>query len=60
MKFMRYAQMNLSEILRFPSKENLIQNLTDPMLKYCAMDKRKRKSLDFKLDLVLFEINQAT
>ena len=59
MKFMRYAQMNLSEILRFPSKENRIQYLIVPMLKYCAMNKRKRKSLDFYLALVLFEINQA-
>ncbi len=51
--------MNLSEILRFPSKENRIQYLIVPMLKYCATNKRKRKSIDFCLALVLFEINQA-
>jgi len=56
MKFMRYAQRNLLHVLRFPSKENRIEHLIEPMIRYCTMCKRKRSSLEDQLLLVLSEI----
>jgi len=57
MKFMRYAQMNLSEVLRFASKESRVKNLLAPMRRYAVMDRRKRKSLGESMALLLQEIN---
>jgi hypothetical protein len=57
MKFMRYAQMNLSKVLRFPSKEYRVKNLVAPMIRYATIDRRKRKSLENSMALILQEIN---
>lgn len=58
MKFMRYVQRNLSRVLHILSPKHRMENLTTPMVKYCTMDKRKRRSLNTRLFQTLSEIGQ--
>jgi len=57
MKFMRYVQKNLSCVLLHPVTTSRIKHLVDPMIRYCRMEKRKRKSLSYRLKLILSEIH---
>lgn len=56
MKFMRYAQRNLSTLLPAPQSGRRFEKLVTSMQRYCAMEKRKRKSLKARGRDVLAEI----